>query len=251
MNTPSRLRCIVLEDEDPLRMDLLRYLSRFEEVEIIGEAVSVNEAYRLISEQQPDSAFMDIKLIGGDIFYLLERLKQNAIPIPNIIVTTGFPEYVMTAINDYHNHIVQYLVKPYKDMGEEKLRKAVDALIAAKSKKDTHSNTAANPSHIFVSSRRNMVRIDFDRVIYLEVAGSGSTYIVTDRLTQNIDYTLNQCLEEIFPTTFIRISRTNAVNPDHITHINKEERTVEVQVGEKARSLGVGDKYWGEMVRRL
>lgn len=247
----SKLRCIVLEDEDALRMDLKRYLGRFEEVEIIGEAVSVNEAYRLISEKQPDSAFMDIKLIGGDIFYLLDRLKQNTIQIPNIVVTTGFPEYVMTALNDYHSHIVQYLVKPYKDMGEEKLRKAVDALIAAQSKKSSSSNMADSRSHTFVSSRRNLIRIDFNQVIYLEVAGSGNTYVVSNRETHTIDYTLNQCLEEIFPTTFIRISRTNAVNHDFITHINKEDRTVEVRVGEKARSLGVGDKYWGEMVRRL
>jgi len=254
----EKLKCVVFEDEDYNRKWLIEKLKTFDELDIVGEAVSINGAFQVLLKTNPDVAFMDIKLIGGDVFALLSRLKTSGVHIPFIVITTGFPEYVMTALNEYRHYIVQYLVKPFVDEWETKLRKAVDALMAAKlgnnsslqlNKIDKQSKEYID--HIFINSNRNYTRIDFKNVAYLESAGGGSTIIVTDKETHTIDQTINKCLENLFPPNFIRVSKSNAVNLHRIQKINREDRTLEIQLADRMKSVGVGEVYYGEVMGRL
>ena len=253
----NKLRTVILEDEDHIRQSLVEALLEFDDLELVGEAATINDSFRLISTLQPDVAYMDIKLIGGDIFNLLTRLRNNNVRIPLIVVTTGFPEYVMTAINDYHAHIVQYIVKPYSEGLHEKLRKSIDALWAAYSitnfpeSVSSPMGTETANGYIFINNKKNFIRLDFEHVAYLEAAGNGATYIVTDAESIRIDNTINKCLEEIFPAHFLRISKSNAVNKDKILRINRDDRTLDVQVGAKEKNLGVGEVYYGELVKEL
>ena len=99
----EKLKCVVFEDEDYNRKCLIEKLKTFDELDIVGEAVSINGAFQVLLKTNPDVAFMDIKLIGGDVFALLSRLKTSGVHIPFIVITTGFPEYVMTALNEYRH----------------------------------------------------------------------------------------------------------------------------------------------------
>ncbi|MEO6758834.1 MAG: response regulator, partial [Saprospiraceae bacterium] len=132
INDPlHRLRTVVLEDEDENREWLLKKLALYPELDVLGSAMTVDEAFLLIARHRPDAAFVDIQLIGGDAFQLLERLRQQGLPIPFMVMTTGYPDYVWTALNDYNRYVVQYLVKPFLENWQEKLRKSIDALLAA------------------------------------------------------------------------------------------------------------------------
>ncbi|MBK9553215.1 MAG: hypothetical protein IPO45_13720, partial [Saprospiraceae bacterium] len=71
----EKLKCVVFEDEDYNRKWLIEKLKTFDELDIVGEAVSINGAFQVLLKTNPDVAFMDIKLIGGDVFALLSCLK--------------------------------------------------------------------------------------------------------------------------------------------------------------------------------
>jgi len=257
MNSPLKLTCVVLEDEDHNRKWLVEKLETFAEIDLIGQSASIDDAFQLIATSRPDVAFMDIKLIGGDAFTLLTRLRNQGIPLPYIVITTGFPEYVMTALNDYRQYIVQYLVKPFVSGWQEKLRKSIDALISAKLNgtiaqiPGALTNTLPKQDFTFISSKKNLIKIDFSALAYLEAAGGGETFFVTDSGNHCIDKTITKCLEEILPSYFIRISKTNAVNKNRIISISREDRTLEVEVGENRKHLGMGEVYYQEVVREL
>lgn len=251
MRSNTKLSCVVLEDEDGARKLLIQKLSSFGELDIVGEALSVSESYKLITNQKPDVAFMDIKLIGGDIFTLIDRLKQNNIPVPYIVCTTAFPEYMINAINDYHHHIVQYIIKPYHDNWRQKFQKAIDALVSVKFGNQNQSKGISSPKYVFLNINKTITKINFDNIVYLEAAGSGGTFIVTETETMHYDNTIAKCLDEIFPYHFIRISRHHAVNQDKILRINREERTVDVEVSGKNKSLGIGEVFYKEMIKGL
>ncbi len=254
---PVKLTCVVLEDEDHNRKWIIEKLKTFSEIDLIGEATNLDDAFQLIAANKPDVAFMDIKLIGGDAFTLLTRLRNHDIPIPYIVITTGFPEYVMTALNDYRQYIVQYLVKPFVSGWKEKLRKSIDALIAAKSNGVQTNELVHTNSHAiiqdftFISSKRNLVKINFSDLVYLEAAGSGETFFVSDTGNHCIDKTISKCLNEILPGNFIRISKSNAVNKNRITSINREDRTLEMQVAGDRKHLGIGEVYYQEILKEL
>ena len=252
-----KLRCIVLEDEDDNRDWLLKKLAGYPELEIVGWGATLDESYALIAQTKPDAAFMDIQLIGGDAFMLLNRLQMNGLPIPYIVMTTGYPEYVMTALNDYRRFVVQYLVKPFVENWQTKLRKAVDALLAAKMNdsltlaQPATGAAAPAPASVFINNRGSLLRLDFDKIAYLEAAGQGETFIVTDTETCKVDMTLNKCLELLPAGHFQRVSRTNIVNTAKIVRINRDDRTVDLTCGGKNKTVGVGDAYYSELLKFL
>ena len=253
-----KLRCVVLEDEDDLREWTVNKLKQFDEVEFVGESQSVDDAFRLIASTNPDAAFMDIKLEGGDVFTLLDRLKQSGVRIPNIIIISAFPEYVLTAINDYNKYIKQYLVKPITDNWQEHFRKALDALLMAKLTSFTpqpkkveivKEKEITKPDHVFVQNKGILEKIEFESIFYVEAAGSGESLVVVEDEYFQIDLTLNKFLQ-ILPEQFFRISKSCIVNLQKIKRINSGDRTLEVD-REKTKELGIGDKYYGDLKSRL
>ncbi len=253
-----QLRTVVLEDEDDNRNWIVKKLGQFPEIELVGEAATLDESFQLIAQKRPDAAFMDIQLIGGDVFTLLQRLQDNGIPIPYIVMTTGYPEYVMNALNDYRRFVVQYLVKPFVEDWQKKLRKSIDALLAAKMNEPqlpdepkTLPDSLSKPNSIFVNNRGVLLRLDFDKIAYLEAAGGGETFVVLDADTHQLDLTLAKFLELLPEDRFLRISKNNIINIDRILRVNREERTVDVELGAKQKSLGVGDSFYAELIRNL
>ncbi len=243
-----RLRTVVLEDEDDNREWLLKKLALYPELEILGSAMTVDDAYRLIVQTRPEAAFVDIQLIGGDAFQLLERLRQNGIPLPFMVMTTGYPEYVWTAMNDYSRYVVQYLLKPFLENWQEKLRKSIDALLAA----TTPRTAISEPGSIFVNSRGELLRLDFDRICYLEAAGGGEVFVVTDLDTHRLDVTLSKFLDMLPAGQFQRISKSNVVNLSRIQRVSREERSLEVRTSPaKTKSLGIGDAYYAALIKGL
>lgn len=256
MELNKKLSCIVLEDEDDTRKNLLRLLGMYPDIEIIGSGASVDEGFQLIANLHPDTAFFDINLIGGDIFSLLERLKTQGIDIPYIVIMTGFPKLMLTSINDYHRYIVQYIVKPIHQDSDEKLRKAVDALWGAyRLRKNTKlaakKGSSERSNYVFIPVQKQIIRVDMCDLVYLEAAGSGSTYVVTTETTFLVDYTLNRCLEEILPHGLLRISRGNAINLDFVKNIDRKDHSLHIMMGGKLKSFAIGDAYYSKLISEI
>jgi two-component system LytT family response regulator len=255
MTVIPKLRCVVLEDEDDIRNWLVSNLTFFPALEIVGDAATLDDAFALIVQQKPDAAFMDIRMIGGDAFSLMSRLQSRGVPLPYLVITTGYPEDFLKSFNNFQSYIVHYIEKPFLEAWEDKFQHAVDSLMARKMKDTDQAHAAQNTSvledHLFVMSRGSYVRVDFDNIAYLEAAGGGETIIVTDTGTLQADVTLAKCLDILPEDRFARISRANIANVRRIMVINREERTVEVRCDSRNKSLGVGDAYYADLLKRV
>ena len=245
------LKCVVLEDEEDTREWIIDKLKAFSEINVIGEAATIDDAFYLIAEKKPDVAFMDIRLIGGEAFQLLDRLKQHNLKIPFIICATGYPDYLMTALNDYRNYVVQYLMKPFAENWEDKFRKAIDAVIAAKLNSiSADPNTPTVPTHTFLNHQGGFTKFEFDKIVYLEAGGGGKSIVVTDEQNYEVDYTLAKLIS-ILPQTFFKISRSNVINLNKIIAINKGDRTVELTCQPKNKHLSITETYYTDFLNKL
>jgi CheY-like chemotaxis protein len=72
-------------DEPPARRGLRRILQAYEDVEVVGEASTPDEAQELRCALTPDAIFLDVQLGREHGFDLIERLD----PVPAIIVVTA------------------------------------------------------------------------------------------------------------------------------------------------------------------
>lgn len=71
------IRVILVDDHFVVRMGLASSLDEEEDISIIGEAASVEEALNLFEEKQPDVAVVDMRLQDGEGWQLIKVLQEK------------------------------------------------------------------------------------------------------------------------------------------------------------------------------
>jgi two-component system LytT family response regulator len=99
------MRALVIDDERLARKELINLLNQLETVEVVGEAVNVDDAKEKIDQLQPDVIFLDIQMPEKTGFDLLEELDN----LPHVIFTTAYDEYALKA---FQVNALDYLLKP-------------------------------------------------------------------------------------------------------------------------------------------
>lgn len=123
-----KLRAIIVEDEANSREILRNYLAKYcANVQLMGEAESMDAAIALIEKEQPDLVFLDVEMPFGNAFDLLDRLPQRTF---ETVFVTAYNQYAMDALN---NHAAYYLMKP---ISIDELIKAVDYVQSIREKED-------------------------------------------------------------------------------------------------------------------
>lgn len=114
------IKCIVLEDELPVRQDLV-LLTRWEELGIVcsGEASNGSEGIELFNRVKPDIIITDIRMPEMDGISFIKEIKNNCEAqknvFPECIILSGFSEfeYARSAIS---LGVCEYLLKPISDV---------------------------------------------------------------------------------------------------------------------------------------
>src|SRR4029077_17522058 len=88
--------------------------SFFGEVELLGEAGNVEDAFKLINEKKPQLVFLDIQMPRQSGFNLLKKFEE--LPF-EVVFVTSYDQYAMDAIKF---SALDYLLKPVevKDLRE-------------------------------------------------------------------------------------------------------------------------------------
>jgi two-component system LytT family response regulator len=100
------MKALLIDDERLARNELRRLLAAHPDIEIVGEAVDVEDALRQVAALKPGLLFLDVQMPGADGFSLLERLEP---PLPAVIFTTAYDEF---AVKAFEFNALDYLLKP-------------------------------------------------------------------------------------------------------------------------------------------
>ncbi|MBK6904888.1 MAG: LytTR family transcriptional regulator [Saprospirales bacterium] len=102
----------------------------------------------------------------------------------------------------------------------------------------------------FVKEGASLHRINFEDLLWIEVAGGGAVYLITDRIQVKWDITLLKILEQL-PSSFSQISRDLAVNRDKIIRVDKDDRGAILPWQGKEKFLGIGDSFYRDLLQAL
>lgn len=92
MNTPlTKKRILIVDDHAVVRDGLTFQLSRHQDLEICGEAESVDDAFALVKDTRPDLVIIDISLKEGHGIELIKKIKQHDGNI-RMLVSTMYKE---------------------------------------------------------------------------------------------------------------------------------------------------------------
>jgi two-component system LytT family response regulator len=100
------MKALIVDDERLARNELRRLLAAHADIEIVGEAVDVEDARAKIGGLKPELIFLDVQMPGADGFSLLEQLEP---PLPLVVFTTAYDEF---AVKAFEFSALDYLLKP-------------------------------------------------------------------------------------------------------------------------------------------
>jgi two-component system LytT family response regulator len=102
----SRMRAIIVDDEDLARQILREYLGAEEDIEIVAECADGFAAVKAMAEHKPDLLFLDVQMPKLDGFEVLELTDREVA----VVFVTAFDQYAMKA---FDAAAVDYLLKPF------------------------------------------------------------------------------------------------------------------------------------------
>ena len=60
----DKIKAVIVDDIDNICIHLKKLLSKFDQIQLVGEATDIEEATSIIDKQRPDLLFLDINLNG-------------------------------------------------------------------------------------------------------------------------------------------------------------------------------------------
>jgi two-component system LytT family response regulator len=216
------IRAVLVEDELKAQKVLeTLLLQECPHLDIVGRAMSVDEAKQIISAKKPDLVFMDISMPDGTGFDVLRQLDDLDF---ELIFVTSHNNYMMDAIRFC---AIGYVLKPVE---REALVEAVkNAEKRILQNKQALSNLVANLNAPGSSSNRLGIPTS-DSVLFLEVdtiirceGMQGYTQVVcTDQSKITSSYSLGEFRNLLMPYGFLDIHKSYLINPKHIVKYDKE-----------------------------
>jgi two-component system, LytTR family, response regulator AlgR len=220
MSAAARLKVLIVDDEAPARERLRSLLAEVPDVEVIGEAVSGEEALAYTHDLAPDVVLLDVRMPGMDGLEAARHLNVLEEP-PAVIFTTAYDEYALEA---FEAHAVGYLLKPVrKEQLAASLARA-GRLTRAQLQKLAAAGGEGRRSHIAARRREGVRLIPIEEVQYFlaeqkytTVRHVGGEDLIEDSL---------RLLESEFSAAFVRIHRNALVG---VKHLERIERNAEGQ----------------------
>jgi NarL family two-component system response regulator LiaR len=127
-NTSSRIRVMVVDDHPMVRRGLSTFLKVFDDLEMVGEAASGQEAVQLCTQHHPDVVLMDMVMPDMD-GATATRLIRKLSPSIQVIALTSFKEEILVQ-SALQAGAIGYLLK---DVTSEELAQAIHAAHAGRS----------------------------------------------------------------------------------------------------------------------
>ncbi|HBB91620.1 MAG: hypothetical protein A2X22_00340 [Bacteroidetes bacterium GWF2_49_14] len=219
-----KIRTLIVDDEAANRENLAGLLNRYcPEIHIIGEAATNEEALDQISTLNPDLVFLDVRMPGGDIFTMLEKLVNIRF---GIIFVTAYDEYAFKA---FQFNALDYLLKPvdiYKLI--ESVDKATNS-INLREENERLRNLVDNQKlheqekRIALPQEDKIDFIPIKHIIRCQAESNYTRFILENQREILVSRTLKDFEAALESCGFIRTHQSHLVNLNHIATLIKRD----------------------------
>ena len=257
-------RALIADDEPLLRERLERLLGRlWPELRIVGQARNGRDAVALFEAEQPDIAFLDIRMPGLSGIEAARAIGSDAL----VVFITAYDEYALQA---FEQGAADYLVKPFDEARlaetikrlQQRLHERAaavaqpaaapggehDALLDALAARLRATGAVALPGGPWLQWIRASVGpavklIPVEQVSYLR-SDEKYTLVVWDGGEALIRRTIRELAEELDPQRFAQIHRSVIVNLHRVVQVLRGPNdSAELQLKDRSELLPVSRSY--------
>jgi len=223
----KKINVLIVEDELLIAETIKLYLQQRNH-QVVGIAISFDEAVSLISKTKPDIVLLDIRLYGQKSgIDVAKYLLESEFNIPYVIVSSQYDEKIVK--DAMYAGAAGYLTKP---ISKESLWATIElAVLKVK-------ETEVNKKFIDVKVSRGVHRIYLKDILYIK---SDHVYVdVICRYSRFLcRYTLGEILDKVDQTLFVQCHRSYIINTQWIQKYSSSRVWIndfEIPISAKYRS---------------
>lgn len=225
------MQAVVIDDDKGCRKTIEDILQEnCPDIQITGQAASVEEGKQTIIKNKPDLLFLDIELTDGNAFDLLAEIKDIGF---HVIFITAFDQYAIQAIR---HSAIDYILKP---IDPDLFLKAVNKARQI----NTNNDLLARQVKLLIDNRNNFNKIalptidglrfiNIDDIIYCKSEANYTWVYLKNNENFLVTKTLKEYDETLSKNNFVRIHQSYLIN------INYVERYVKGKGGSVIMSDG-------------
>lgn len=216
---------IIVDDIDNSRVTLAHDLKEYcPQIQVIGEANSVENAIREINDKQPEVVFLDIQLGDGTGFDILEKLGEFNF---QVIFTTALDSYGIKAIKF---SALDYLLKP---IDPDELIGAVNKLDKDKKKGDVKESInlllenlrdiKPETKRIALNSIDKVHMVHIKDIIRCESQGAYTIFYLMNKEQIVVTKNLKEYEQLLDEHSFIRVHHSHLINFTYLKEYVKKD----------------------------
>jgi two-component system LytT family response regulator len=215
-----KIRSLLVDDESNSMVTLSKMIELYcPSLEIIGTALTANEAISKINNLNPDLVFLDISLPDGDGFHVLEHVDYKDF---EVIFCTALNTY---AIRAFEFSALHYLLKP---IDPEELKKAI-ARFSTRHYSQMFTEQLGvlkevinkRLNKIMISSNEGFELIEVAQIIRCESSGGYTIIYLMNGKKLVSSKTLNTYEQLLCDSQFFRVHNSHLVNLNHVLRYEK------------------------------
>jgi len=219
------IKTVIIDDNAGIRsINKCLLAEYFPEVSVLGEADSVESAFLLIKEVQPDLVLLDIEIKGGTGFQLLQKLRPYSFMI---VFITAFNDYALKAIKF---HAIDYVLKPVNAVEfEQAIQSAID-LIKNKELFQEQSNLLLQDiqqpnaqKKIIIRTTEALHLLTIADILFAKSDNSYTTFYMIDGEEIMVAKGIAFYEELLSDSGFLRPHQSYLVNLQHIKKLDKSD----------------------------
>lgn len=214
----TRIRTLIVDDEDPARELLRSFLAAWPAIEIIGEAADGATALSLIRRDRPDLMFLDVQMPEMTGFDVVTKLASDETPI--IVFVTAYDRYALKA---FEISALDYLLKPFD---AARLSTTMTRILARRDRTEYEAALDSLLSQLRPpADERIVVKVD-GRHVFLDAAdvswieaADKEVRVHVGGATLSVREAMNSIEQRLDASRFVRVHRSAIVNRAHVREI--------------------------------
>ncbi len=216
----QNISAVIIEDDD----EALSYFSsilktHFNEIEIVGTSNSVENSIKLLRHTDPELVFMDIELIDGNAFQILDTIENYDF---EIIFVSAYNNYIEKSLEYY---ALNFITKPIQLRELSKILKRYFNLEKRLFTKQKYLllKEFLTESKLLINTGNEHIAIFLNDIIRCEADGNYSLFTLSNKSKHLASKPLKYYESLLTEKAFFRANRSTLVNIKHISSIYKRE----------------------------
>lgn len=245
------MKILIIDDEkqaiSALKADIKHHCS---DLEIMGEAYSVKDAIAKIKSLEPDLIFLDIQLIDGTGFDILDAIDKHRL---KVIFTTAYSQFAIKAIKF---SALDYLLKP---IDAEELVEAVKRAKEHTTLQHVHEQydvlkqqsdmLQVGDKKIVLKDSKSIYFVKVTDIVRCEANGSYTDVYTIDTNKIIVSKPLKELESMLEPYGFIRTHHSHLVNLHQAKRVDKADGgTLHFNDGS---SVPISQRKWEQVIQML